>query len=192
MYTIMLRKRKKAAILQRINKANFLKVQDMNSLIQTVDITYITNTEGNITGPVTIGKILDEDNELFSPSKHICDFIKKESVSKSQQEEMETEFKDSCAQDKNSSAIDTDIPSTLPDDVIEILNDNLDNEIEKNQSGTQERTQHNTVRISDLDEVNLNLLFQDSDEIATEVKREEQEHMYREQYESTVDSEPSS
>lgn len=164
----------------------------MNSLIQTVDITYITNTEGNITGPITIGKILDEDNELFSPSKHICDFTKKESVLKSQQEEMETEFKDSFAQDKASSAIDTDILSTLPDDVIEILNDHLDNEIGKIQSGTQERTQHNTVRNLDLDEVNLNLLFHDSDEKPTEVTSEEQEHMDAEQYESTVDSEPSS
>lgn len=109
---MMLRRRKKATILQRINKANVLKVQDMISLIQTVDITCIANTAGNITGPVTIGKILDEDNELFSPSKLICDFIKKEPVSKSQQEEMETEFKDSFAQDKTSSAIDTDMRST--------------------------------------------------------------------------------
>lgn len=80
----------------------------------------------------------------------------------------------------------------MPDDVIEILNDHLDNEIGKIQSGTQERTQHNTVRNLDLDEVNLNLLFHDSDEKPTEVTSEEQEHMDAEQYESTVDSEPSS
>lgn len=56
------KKEKKATILQRINKADVLKVQDINSLIQTVDIT---NTEGNITGPVTIEKYLMKTMNYF-------------------------------------------------------------------------------------------------------------------------------
>ncbi|VDI01697.1 Hypothetical predicted protein [Mytilus galloprovincialis] len=175
----------KSAILNMISRSNIVKVNDMETAKQQIDISYNKDDAGYITSPIYVGCAIGSPNK-FTPSKHVIDLIVNASASKLHQEVVEPEAEGTSLSANTVEETDQEfVINTLPVDVIGCLDVDIIKNIETVQYKLHEHNQDIVTKRVTLDD--LKYLFRESEDKKREevVERMEEEHYSEEVVDSS-------